>query len=303
MKRRHTVFLILLLATSSFSLAQRAIPDDNLAYPVLINLSDCNSNIASARGSGFYLSTGSELYLVTARHVLFNEAERVQPLQARPLLCKKAELVSYSKDPKYRQQNRIELDLQALNVAGEAKAHATKDVAVVHIGTVHKVGEAAEKSKQEYELNLFAGARKTAMAPGGLLTVDITTIEKFEEVLTANDVYVIGYPSSIGIQQTPQIDYSAPLLRKGIVAGVNESNKTIVLDCLTFFGNSGGPVLQAVDLGLGGRRFDVIGVISQYVPFTEVWVNTTLSYGNMQLHNSGYSIAEPMDSVLELIGK
>ena len=117
-----------------------------------------------------------------------------------------------------------------------------------------------------------------------------------------NDVYVLGYPSSIGIQQQPQIEYNSPLLRKGIVAGMNETNKTIVLDCLTFFGNSGGPVVQTVHEGLT-TKFDVIGVVSQYIPFTETWVNMTLNYSNMQVHNSGYSIAEPMDSVLELIGK
>jgi hypothetical protein len=136
----------------------------------------------------------------------------------------------------------------------------------------------------------------------GILGVGLETVKKFADVLTGNDVYVLGYPSSIGIQQLPQIDYDYPLLRKGIVAGTNESNKTIVLDCLTFFGNSGGPVLQVVPVGLA-TRFDVIGVVSQYVPFAETLVNTTFSYSNTQYHNSGYSIVEPMDSVLELLDK
>ena len=125
---------------------------------------------------------------------------------------------------------------------------------------------------------------------------------KLNEILTANDVYVFGYPSSVGIQQFPQIDYNSPLLRKGIVAGINDARKTIILDCLTFHGNSGGPVLQVSRTGLV-THFDVIGVISQYIPTTEKWVNATLNYGYLQLHNSGYTIAEPMDAVLELVDK
>jgi hypothetical protein len=143
----------------------------------------------------------------------------------------------------------------------------------------------------------------TAAAPSGLLSVAMASIKKFDEVFTANDIYIMGYPPSIGIQQQPQIDYNAPLLRKGIVAGINQSNKTIVLDCLSFFGNSGGPVLQVIHENFTSIRFDVIGIVIQYVPFTETWVNTTISYSNFQVHNSGYSIAEPMDSVLELIEK
>ena len=301
MKPWHLVFLLLLSFGAVQSPAQRSIPDDNLGYPVLIDLSDCSNNITSVRGSGFFLNTGPEVDLVTARHVLFNLSERVQPNQPLPLLCKKATLVSYSRDPKEKQQNRIELDLQQLNAMGKVKGHATKDVAVVQFAINEKVGAASEAG-QQYTLRLISGVKVTTMAPSGLLTVSLATVKKFNEVLTGNDVYVLGYPSSIGIQQQPQIDYDAPLLRKGIVAGINQSNKTIVLDCLTFFGNSGGPVLQTAHVGLG-ERFDVIGVISQYVPFTETLVNTTFNYSYMQVHNSGYSIAEPMDSVFELLGK
>lgn len=54
---------IVCIATNSF--AQRAIPDDNLAYPVLISLGNGTS------GSGFYLNSSDAVYLVTAKHVLF----------------------------------------------------------------------------------------------------------------------------------------------------------------------------------------------------------------------------------------
>jgi hypothetical protein len=277
--------------------AQRAIPDDNLAYPVLVNLTDCSNNITTSKGSGFFLSTGTAVYLVTARHVLFNEP--VPPTQTRSLLCKKAELLSYSKDPKDKQPNHLEVDLQSLNDAGRVKAHATHDVAVAQIGTVTKTVQAENSGLAG---TFLPGIRAIQMSPSGLLSAGVADVKKLNEVLTADDIYVFGYPSSIGIQQAPQIDYNSPLIRKGIIAGVNDAKRTIILDCLTFHGNSGGPVLEATRQAFNSK-FNIIGVISQYVPVTETWVNATQNYANLQVYNSGYSIAEPMDVVLELIGQ
>ncbi len=310
--------LRILLALSLFisapvGLAQRAIPDDNLAYPVLINLTDCANNVTSIQGTGFFLNSTSAIYLVTARHVLLNDAVRLAPDQPRPLQCKRAELVSYPKDPKDKQLNRFSVDLQGLNQAGKVRAHAIHDVAVVQIGVVSNlastpaappaVQKAVDGSAQgPVQIQTVPGVSINQSAPSGILGVGLNTVEMFDHVLTANDIYVLGYPASIGLQQAPQIDYSSPLLRKGIVAGTNSTNKTIVLDCMTFHGNSGGPVLEVIHQGLQ-NQFRVIGVVSQYVPVAETWVNTTQSYFNMQLYNSGYSIAEPMDSVLELVAQ
>ena len=291
MRRTCFVLSLLIVIWPAALSAQRAIPDDNLAYPVLINLTDCDRNVEMIKGTGFYLDNGSEFYLVTARHVLFNETVHLQPGHERPLLCGKAELLSYSKNPSERQQNRILLDLRVLNAAGKVRAHPTHDVAVIQIGL-----------DQNGPILPLSGVQIVQAAPSGLLSANISTLKKLEGVLTANDVYVFGYPSSIGIQESQQIDYSSPLLRKGIVAGINISKKTIILDCLTFQGNSGGPVLEAVHEAFA-TRFSVIGVVVQYVPTVETWVNTTFSYYNMQIHNSGYTVAEPMDFVLELVGK
>lgn len=208
--------------------------------------------------------------------------------------------------------NRLSVDLQALNLAGRVKAHATHDVAVVQVAVVVAANPApvavpaaapkAADGAQLRRIEIVSGIAVNESAPSGILGVGLDGVEKFDQVLTPNDIYVLGYPASIGIQQAPQIDYSAPLLRKGIVAGTNSANKTIVLDCMTFHGNSGGPVLEVINQGIGSR-FRVIGVVSQYVPVAETWVNTTQSYFNMQLYNSGYSIAEPMDPVLELVAQ
>jgi len=135
MRKLAALLPLSLLMCAPLGFAQRAIPDDNLAYPVLISLSDC-TNANPVQGTGFFLSTSSEVYLVTARHVLFNEVVRLAPNQPRPLLCKKAELRSYSKNPKETQLNIFSVDLQVLSQAGKVKAHPVHDVAVVQVGIV-----------------------------------------------------------------------------------------------------------------------------------------------------------------------
>ena len=50
----------------------RAIPDDNLSYPVLYRGAPVSGKIKM--GSGFYLKKDNTVYFVTARHVLFSES-------------------------------------------------------------------------------------------------------------------------------------------------------------------------------------------------------------------------------------
>jgi hypothetical protein len=85
-----------------------------------------------------------------------------------------------------------------------------------------------------------------------------------------------------------------PLLRKGIVAGKNPQRRSLILDSPIYFGDSGGPVFE-IDRELLETRFRLIGVVREYVPFAE---STCTS---MQLQNSGYSVAAPMDAALNLI--
>jgi hypothetical protein len=312
------ILLIWMALWSTSVLAQRAIPDNNLAYPVWINLTNCTGNIVSIQGSGFFLDTGAKLYLVTARHILYTQPQPANPptpARGPELQCKVAELRSYSKDPSEVQQNRMILSLEILASTGKVKPHASHDVAVVELGTTEQLPAPTATTpsvpasppipgtvSQAGILRYNPGIAGIQNAPSGLLDVSMDTVRKFDQVLTANEIYVFGYPASIGLQQAPQIDYNAPLLRKGIVSGLNSANKTIVLDALTFHGNSGGPVLEVTHEGFV-THFFIIGVVSQYVPVAETWINTAQGYGNVQIYNSGYSIAEPMDPVLELIGQ
>jgi hypothetical protein len=108
------------------AIADRAIPEDNLAYPVLIVF-------PGGTGSGFYLNANNAMYLVTAKHVLFyvDPISKKEKLRDGPVNA-----LSYSKDRADSRRNILNLNLAALNAAGYIKSHATEDVAVIKVATI-----------------------------------------------------------------------------------------------------------------------------------------------------------------------
>jgi len=267
------------LLCSTPAQAQRAIPDDNLAYPVLITLGN------GSFGSGFFLTTKDAVYLVTAKHVLFLE-------NSTQLINPNAELLSHSKDPKDPTKTILSVDLTIAQMSGNLKPHPTEDVVVVKLFL---------NGMNPANPSIFplSGVTIRSVAKGGLLSASADTVGRFDDVLAGNEVILFGYPNSIGLQQIRQLDPTRPLLRKGIVAGTNPERHSIILDCPAYFGNSGGPVVELDPAGLGGFKLKIIGVVNQYVPFVQVAGSPTVA---MQVvSNSGYSVITPMDYVLELI--
>jgi hypothetical protein len=91
-------------------------------------------------------------------------------------------------------------------------------------------------------------------------------------------------------------------LRAGIVAGVNPSTKTLVIDCPVYGGNSGGPVLEMDRPDARGIRLRIIGVVTQFVPAVVPTLKSDgTPSGDVVVTNSGYAVAVAMDSVLELV--
>lgn len=140
-------------------------------------------------------------------------------------------------------KNVIRLDLRTLFKANRIRKHSTEDVTVVHVADLMGGSDASSK-----QLSMVSGTAVIEKAPSGILGVALDTLKHFEEVLTANTIYVFGYPTSLGIKEFPQIDPLRPLLRFGIIAGTNPARKTIILDCPSYTGNSGGPVLEVDQL-------------------------------------------------------
>jgi V8-like Glu-specific endopeptidase len=85
-----------------------------------------------------------------------------------------------------------------------------------------------------------------------------------------------------------------------MISAIYQKAHTIILDSSIYFGNSGGPVME-VTRSPGLADFKIIGVVSEMIPFVDIWENKRFSYTTANLSNSGYSVVEPVDFLLELI--
>jgi len=258
----------------------RALPVDNLSYPVFISLKGGGS------GSGVYINDGKSIYLATAKHVLVNADNN--------LTSDEIDIFSFSRDPKDNAQDQTHINLGKLKLSGQFLSHPSQDVAIVKLGTVKPINE------NSYNLEYGPDVTLVRSSKSGLVAVPIKIFKPFDDVLVGNQVFVFGYPVSIGIKHIPQLDYRRPLLRTGIVAGQNYANKSLILDAPIYPGNSGGPVVE-VEEKFPETKYNLIGISTQFVPYEETWLNQQHGYTNVTISNSGYSIATPTDFIMELL--
>jgi hypothetical protein len=266
-------------AKSPLQSAGRAIPDDNLAYPVRVELK-------GSQGSGFFINTDTASYFVTAKHVLFNPA-------TNKLFDSTLRLESFPADPTDTHANDFVIDL---NVA-VTKVHPIEDVVAVKLANVKREENAPAGL---LKMEPTAGVTATQVSEKGVVGVNAKeAVTKFNEVKVSNEIYIFGFPNSISLEPLAQIDFQRPLLRKGIVAGLNRAKRTIIIDCESFPGNSGGLVVQ-VEREVFQNRFRAIGLVVQFVPFDNTKLRVPSEHATIL--NSGYSVVVPMDAVLELVG-
>lgn len=258
----------------------RAIPDDNLAYPVLVDVGGVST------GSGFLLSCEGTQFLISAKHVFCDEIGNLKST--------KATTVSQPRDPNESSSIVRSLDLGVLESNGAVLDESSKDVIAIRLGTLKPHNDAFTLDHEE-------GVHIAGTVKSGQVQVLRESTKPVKDVLIGNDAVLFGYPVSIGIKDSPQIDYEKPLLRKGIIAGKHEANGTLIIDCFVYPGNSGGPVLE-IDIMPNGFKYSVIGVVSQFVPVTETWKNLNYGYENTSVSNSGYCVAVGMDPIWELTG-
>jgi len=264
------------------------LPSDNLNYPVRILVGDSS-------GSGFLIKHEQDVYVVTAKHVIYRPNPTTNNLD---LIAEEARIVCHLlTDSGIAGTPRIySLDFSAMSLSGDLKAHASKDVVVVRIGSIQVVDNISR-------LNLLSSITVVQESVGGLVHYDMAASRRFADVEVTNDVFVLGYPISISKTEMQQINYDEPLVRKGIVAGKNVNNQSIILDCPVYGGNSGGLVLEMNQVGLE-TRIHLIGVVVQFVPFFEEWKNTRFpELQNTSVQNSGYSVALPVDNIYDLINR
>jgi hypothetical protein len=259
------------------------LPPDNLAYPILLLLKSGGS------GTGFFVNLKGQSYLITAKHVLQNKQGEIKADFMR--------LIAQPRDVEAEDRTVFEVNLAELKGNGHVISHPDRDISAIRMNKIVEDLGAGTKKVQ-----YFPGIKMIQSAKSGIVGAAEPSIKRFDEVVISNEVFTFGYPSSIGMKKQPQIDYQRPLLRKGIVAGKNRANKTIILDCQVFPGNSGGPVVELERVNSKGK-ISVIGVVTQQIPyFSRVRAKHQNQPMNLpSIENSGYSVIEPMDSVIDLL--
>ena len=261
--------------------AQAFLPEDNLAYPVQIV-------VPGGGGTGFFVRKDREVFLVTAMHVLFD-------LRTGQLRSPEVTLRALSKDVRETAVNVVRVNAAQLQEAKQVRTDALRDVAVARIATLARVG-----------LNTTPGVVFVEQSKGALIVAPFEYLSRYESVNISSQIFMFGYPS-IGLSDAPQIDSSRPLVRGGIVAGVNAALKTIIIDAPVNHGNSGGPVVQLS----ATNKLRIIGIATQFVPVPEDVLPLTPSGSpgsslppsptGVALGNSGYGVVASADSIIDLI--
>src|ERR1022692_2135524 len=194
------VLICLVMTLTSQCLAGTLIVDP-LTVPVLIVHE-------KGVGSGCFLQLSNSVYLVTAKHVLFSEPEGTNP---PALLSSKAIVKAYSGIGTTNVSERIiSLDLGVLMNAGEIRFSKDRDIALVRV-------EECNPNDKNFVISL-PGMKYTSSAQGLTLYSGLCVLSNVD---VGADVYMFGYPISLTAPIRDKFDPAQPLLRKGIVAGVN----------------------------------------------------------------------------------
>lgn len=240
----------------------------------------------SSYGSGILITYNHYLYLITARHVLFNKNKENNFLPINTTINISCPTVVNDD----RTTRKLEISLTTDNYV----FNPNFDIAVIKLGVT-------EKSKSTWKVYYDECVVETDSSLNNPLLISEKTFKLINSVIISNDVYLFGYPTSLGIENYQEFfDTDKPILRRGIISYINKAKKHIILDCPVYAGNSGGPAFEVTSVN-GRKKYSLIGIISRYIPYRQEWYNMRDNYKNFEYVNSGYSVAIAMDVVIETI--
>jgi len=238
----------------------------NFSYATFLSV-----DFGGSTGSGFRLSCFNKEYLITAKHVVF---EKIYDIYGK--------IVSH--------KPRLNIAITSQNSLGN-RAYAYEADVDLAKSKIKLFGDS-----DLCLIELEGGKNYTVNNSGYQITVaDENDLLQLDSISIASQILIVGFPSSL---LNPEIfDVQRPLLRTGIVAGINEANKTFIIDSPAFYGNSGGAVIQITD-----NNLHIIGVVSKYIPFVTEWFNTReKEFSRQEFYNSGYAICEPLDEIIDYL--
>lgn len=256
--------------------------------------------VGNSFGSGIYIHINTEVYFATARHVLFNEMLNSQTEEKGfALKSKEINIKSYPKNSSFQSFEEIQVDLTSLSHSKHLSLNSTHDLAIFKVGDFIK-----------NKLLLTKGITKIS----GTLSLNIASqnlVKPVSQISVGEEIYVIGFPKALALTNSHLYNYDKPLVRKGIISGINP-NQTIVIDCAVYGGNSGGPVFIAEKIitqaqgsfKIKNHRY-LAGIVSKYIPLLNTTAQKIRSNTSSSVHfeNSGYGIIVAFEEIMNEINR
>jgi hypothetical protein len=283
-KTRLVITALIALVPLAVSASDAVLPV-SCAFPA-VQIKPVDTNLtAKGYGSGFFLRTTNALFLVTAKHVLFNVSNPIVRLHSALALC-----LSLGPETDPKPSSWIFHTLRCLK-DNELRYVPNHDVAVARLRKIPSDIKKIELKESRYIKLIWGNNIASPMHAQDSRTLS--------QLVVYSDILLFGYPASATV--LPVMDRSAPVGRKGIVAGINLDHGSIAVGCYSFIGDSGGPVLTIEAEPSGELAFPIIGLLSECVPGRKLLKDEPFWYLNPPFTNATYSIVEPMDEILELI--
>ena len=128
------------------------------------------------------------------------------------------------------------------------------------------------------------------------------------EITEGDFLYVLGFPMGLVAQDRQHV-----ILRQGVIARIRDlyekRNTDFIVDALVFPGNSGGPVVLKPEIvSINGTKANsnasLIGLIKSYIPYQDIAISQQTNKPRVIFEeNSGLSIVEPVDHIIETISE
>lgn len=298
------VFIILLslaIEPASIVADEDLFPIEKLTSPVLII-------IGNSSGSGFLMRSvkTDTFYLITAKHVLFNDKGELLNKKMRLIMQsieKKTKLIS--SEPFYQDFNLEKLaslkmikytDNRDFVIVPIFKIDIDKDYTYMYgfdnISTPCSFDNFYDMLRNNNNDRFFP---VTQSFPAG-------GYRPFNNVKILRRVVIGGYPTSLTAfekNQEQAIDPYFPLFKSGIVAGKNNKKSLLIIDSAVYPGNSGEPVWMIEETDSGVTKNLLIGLVTSFIRFNDYLTSSTYNQVmSINTSNSGYSVVEPMDAIL-----
>ena len=244
-------------------------------------------------GSGIFFEDSTAIYLISARHVFLRQDSNrkiIKDNTNKPVITHEIFNVRYF-DRNYLDTlvNKLSINFEKIFGNPEfVKYNEENDLIAIKIATIDR-----EERKIYFSKNVVNYTAK-GFSPSW---VNHDWIANLDDVLIGTDVWIIGYPETLNLARLDQYNFDLPLLQKGIVSGKYEKRGTMVINAPVYPGNSGGPVFGHIER----NEMKLIGIAVEFIPLVEKISQSTYGGTNQEWTNSGYTVVESIDKIMDLI--